>query len=347
VSRFSKQTFLIFFLLLPSVATSQSSSANTAGEPSVPTDPKQFLALAAKVNGLASEAIGPWHVKATFQVTDNAGKAQESGTYEAFLKSPHQYKISYQSPAYTRTLWANDSGNFATSDPKWPGNDEWMVRRSLFDVTPEPRSTNFREMLWREAAPEVKAQCLDMKEKFAPPGLQSQATYCFNTGTPVLRYGSEDLEYYQAVFNNIIPFHGAYVARDVALLHAGKPYFRLHVDLLELLSGPTDDLFRPDPGAIPVKRRVLLDTDLRFIETLKQEGIPRPVNQKWRTAQPLGQEVIVQVLVNKNGDVVAANPIMGDSLMKFQGTIAAGKWRFKPYLVEGEPTEFYTELEFF
>jgi hypothetical protein len=313
----------------------------------VPADPKQFLALAAKVNGLAAEAIGPWHVKATFQVLDTAGKTQESGTYEAFWKSSHQYKISFESPIYTRTLWANVSGTFATSDRKWPGEDEWMIRRSLFDVTPEPRNTNFREMVWREAAPESKAQCLDMVAKGAPPGFHDQASYCFNTGTPILRYGSEDLEYYQAVFNSIVVFHGAYVARDVALLHAGKPYFRLHVDLLEPLSGPTDDLFRPESGAVSVPRRVVLDTDLRYIETTKQATIPRPVNQKWRIVQPLSQEVIVQVLVNKNGDVVAANPITGDSLMRFQGTIAAGKWRFKPYIVEGEPTEFYTELEFF
>ena len=122
------QIRLAILLLLPCLSCAQNSGGNAAA-PSIPNDPLKFLELAAKVNGLASEEAGPWHVKATFQILDEQGKVHESGAYEAFWKSPGKYKMSYSSPSYSRTIWANDFGNFATSNPKWPGDVEWMVRR--------------------------------------------------------------------------------------------------------------------------------------------------------------------------------------------------------------------------
>jgi len=61
----------------------------------------------------------------------------------------------------------------------------------------------------------------------------------------------------------------------------------------------------------------------------------------------LGQEVVVQVLVDKSGSVADARGVTGDSDVQFEAVIASGKWHFRPYLVDGEPTAFYTELEFF
>jgi hypothetical protein len=57
--------------------------------------------------------------------------------------------------------------------------------------------------------------------------------------------------------------------------------------------------------------------------------------------------VIVQVLVNKKGKVADARPVSGDLRAQFLALAAARRWEFKPYIVQGEPTEFYTELEFF
>lgn len=368
VFRFGVRLFaLVFFFLPPVVSWAQTDSGSTAVSPALPTDPLQFLDLAAKANGLQSEAAVPWHVKATFQIYDDQGKVNETGTYEAFWNSPNKFKETYSSPSFSRTIWANDSGTFATSNPKWPGDVEWMIRRSLFDLVPEPGSFKGWDLHWREASIGIKVNCLDAAINRLRLKPQESPVFCFSSGTPVLRYGSEAWQRYQGVFNNIVMVGGAYVAKDVQLMHAKKPYFVLHIDTLEPLPATGDDVFRPDPAAKPVPRRIVIDSDLRDINATYEVGISRfgsaPLTASQTTTQAnevrntdrmttllSGQvkspEIILQVLVNKKGRVVDARPVRGEMRMQFQAVAAAMKWEFKPYIVGGEPTEFYTELEF-
>jgi Gram-negative bacterial TonB protein C-terminal len=123
--------------------------------------------------------------------------------------------------------------------------------------------------------------------------------------------------------------------------------------------------FRPDPAALPIVRRVVIDTDLREIETKHQvgmrhsypaiaaapsarSGLNSPFANPSLSNETAGdREVIIQVLVNTKGKVTDARAIKGSPYLQVQGATAAWKWEFKPYLVAGQPTEFYTELEFF
>ncbi len=339
-------SFVLAVLFSGNCASGQSNLASQSSV--VPSEPIQFLTEAAKVNGLASQNIPPWHVLATFQRMDATGKTQETGTFEGLWKSGHEYRWSYVSPSFTRTIWATPSGDFSTSNLKWPDDVEWAVRRSLFDVTLEPHDMHYLKAAWRDGA-DAQVRCIDISILSAPPNFDRQwvPSYCFNAGTLVLRYGSETFGRYQAIFNDIVATHGAYIARDVELMNGGKPYFRLHIDRLEALPAQTDAAFRPDPKAIPIQKRIVLDTDLRYVQTTQTRGISRPMNRKFRTPQMLGQEVVVQVLVDKSGSIVDARARTGDSAVQFEAVIASGKWHFKPYLVDGEPTAFYTELEFY
>jgi hypothetical protein len=343
---------LLSRLALPfiSVALVAQTGPPSLSPSSLPADPYAFLGLAAKVNGLGITGLPPWHVKATFQILGKDGKPQETGTFEEFHATDSRVKVIYASPSFNRTTWLNAKGSFATSNPKWPSDAEWMVRRSLFDVTPEPRSNEpYQRPTWKDGAPETKTRCIEFVAIRAPREIDPRwfPSYCFNAGTPIIRLGAEGLQYYQAIFNAIVFFHGTYVAREVELLHQGRPYFRLRVDALEPLAEPTEELFSAPSAALHVPRREVIDTDLRFIPEKHTASIPRPFDRMTGRPQLLGQEVIVQVLVNKLGLVVDARGVVGDALKKFDGIIASAKWRFEPYLVDGEPTEYYTELEYF
>jgi hypothetical protein len=336
--------FLAMLLFFPCVSLTQNNPTKLTTTPPLPTDPAKFLAIAAKVNGLAAESVGPWHAKASFQLIDKRGNVSETGTYEAFWKSPSKYKLSYTSPSYTRTIWANESGNFATTNPKWPGDLEWMIRRSLFDLVPEPRELSYSDTNWKKNSNGGHLNCLTIAPLNAVSP-QAIPTYCFESGTPIVRYGSEIFQTYQASFNSIILFDGSYVAKDVELLRAGKPYFRLYVDTLEPLVTAEDALFRPDSNAIPIPRRGLLDTDLRYVDA-KSAGMSRSRSGTWGGPSMFNPEVIVQVLVNEKGAVVDARAVKGETSGVFSAVTAARQWWFKPYLVDGQPTAFYTELEF-
>ena len=350
MQRAFKEVCLIALLLIPSITRSQQLNAK------LPENPRQFLDLATTVNGLASEKLGPWHIKATFQLLDQRGAERESGTYEAFWKSPLEYKMIYTSQSYNRTIWANASGNFATTDPRWPGDIEWMIRRSLFDVVPGGFDRD-QDLHWRDATIGVKVKCIDTVPIYVYQSAQEIPFYCFDPGVPVIRFSSEVGRFYQATFNNIVSAWGVYIARDVELLHGGRAYFRLHLETLEPLSESGEDIFRADAAALPVARRMVVDSDLRDMHTTVMNGIPNSTNaivkQPYvKTPMPNSpissdREVIVEVLVNKKGKVADARAIRGDAFREVGAVSAARTWEFKPYVVQGEPMEFYTELEFF
>lgn len=60
--------------------------------PSAPTDAKELLLTAAKVNGLESPGLKPWHIVVSYDKFDEDGDNVDSGTYEEFWISPKLYK---------------------------------------------------------------------------------------------------------------------------------------------------------------------------------------------------------------------------------------------------------------
>ncbi|HLM81950.1 MAG TPA: energy transducer TonB [Terriglobales bacterium] len=56
--------------------------------------------------------------------------------------------------------------------------------------------------------------------------------------------------------------------------------------------------------------------------------------------------VIIRVLVDKNGVVRCADPVSGDASLFQRSTEAAQQWRFKPFLLNGQPLIFESQIEF-
>lgn len=346
-----RSLLLIASLFAPLLLSAQNRIDSRAPVTPSLADPIDFLKAAAKVNGLEAENIGPWHLKATWVVLDPAGKVQDSGTFEAFWQSPLKYKFIYKSPGYDRTIWSNESGSYATSNPKWPGDVEWMIRRSLFDISPDPRNLDTWTLRFREATAGVQLKCVDWVPKnemsYAFPN-SAYPFYCFDFDHLALRSGSEVLQRYQAIFNNIVSFRGAYIPSEVELMHASVPYFRLHIDKLESLTPALGDPFVPDAGAKPISRRFIIDSDIRSMHATREWGVPHPWDYRLHRPLPLGREIIVQVLVNAKGKVSSERCITGgDPQMQFRAAAAASRWEFEPYFLDGVPVEFYTELEFY
>ena len=61
---------------------------------SLPKNPLDFLKAAAQVNGLETDEIGPWHLKATFTLFDALGNPTDHGSYEVLWVNHHQGKGS-------------------------------------------------------------------------------------------------------------------------------------------------------------------------------------------------------------------------------------------------------------
>ena len=60
----------------------------------------------------------------------------------------------------------------------------------------------------------------------------------------------------------------------------------------------------------------------------------------------LDSTVVVRVLVDKNGVVRCADPVNGDANLFQRSILAAQEWRFKPFLLNGQPMIFESPIEF-
>jgi protein TonB len=54
--------------------------------------------------------------------------------------------------------------------------------------------------------------------------------------------------------------------------------------------------------------------------------------------------VLMQAVIGKNGDVTDLHVISGDELLAPSAVEAVKQWKYKPYLLEGEPVEVETKI---
>jgi protein TonB len=52
----------------------------------------------------------------------------------------------------------------------------------------------------------------------------------------------------------------------------------------------------------------------------------------------------MQAVIGKNGDVTDLHVISGDELLAPSAVEAVKQWKYKPYLLEGEPVEVETKI---
>jgi hypothetical protein len=81
-----------------------------------------LLKAAARVNGLETDEIGPWHLKATFTLFDVLGNPTDHGAYEVLWVNRHQRKGIIESAGFSQ-VWIIQSGKEVTvsgGQGDWP-----------------------------------------------------------------------------------------------------------------------------------------------------------------------------------------------------------------------------------
>jgi periplasmic protein TonB len=54
--------------------------------------------------------------------------------------------------------------------------------------------------------------------------------------------------------------------------------------------------------------------------------------------------VVLHAIISKQGTITQLNAISGPDMLKGAATDAVRQWRYKPYLLNGEPTEVDTTI---
>lgn len=306
-----------------------------------------FLEAAFKVNSLQGDDIKPWHLKAEYQILESGAPKPVPGTVEEWYAGPYQWKRAYTSPEaqLTGTEWSVSRTAHYHAKPKT--EDGFDASRLHLRITSPVVSPLYQVAYMR---PEfdldakrvtlsgVVLTCISVANpgRYADPTNPDFAlpTMCFDPDMHlrVVSAGDATVQY-----DDIQLFQNRAFARDVKVLVHGRLTAAIKVSVLEPLASSDTDLVKPPSNAIAEAYAI-------------EPGLPRPESVFEVAASipippdgfPFRGTVTVPVILQKDGSVKINHDGPKDwareEVVDAVGR-AVVKWKYKPYLLDGQPIE--------
>jgi len=301
----------------------------------------RVLAAGVKSNSLGGDGLQPWHLKADFQFMDFGMQKPVSGTIEEWSMGQYQWRRTYSSP---RAEW-NGSEWSASMTQRYrakPGSEDFQaatlnsrLAQPVVDALYE--APNFKPdydmSIKRVTVAGLLLNCISVVD----PGRYPDSlfpSFCFDNDVHLRLITSADTN---IEFDDIQPFQGRSVARDVKVMVKGALVSETKVTVLEPVTADAE-LVKPSAKATPVPYTVppgqpqpesIFEVGANFPVILGDSGLPV------RGSFP------VPILIRKDGSVKPNPekqqmwpPDLIDAI-----ELALAKWKYKPYLVDGAPVE--------
>ena len=292
-------------------------------------DLPNWLRKEAALNGLESTDLLPWHIVVTYDQFDEDGDNVHSGVFEEYWVGANKYKRTYKSDDLNQEDYATDKGLYRRGDQRWPYRAHSLVRPEV--IAPFSYAASLHGFHGRNVErtfSDYKLQCVLIERGSE---VSDPAQYCFEPDSSVLRY-YRGWGWLQTVYNRIVSFQGRNLAQDVDVTDGGKPYLKLRVQTIELLSNVDDAVFLPPTDADgPLGDRV----SGVIVEPINMSSLPQwPASLRTQHFT-----VMVEMVIGKDGRVISAHAVSGPPEAYKACADAVRKWVFKPYFILDKPVE--------
>ena len=296
------------------------------------------MLAASKSNNLTAGNLQPWHIKATFTVLDEQGKATDQGTYEEFWASPTKDKQVYSTATFSQTDYRTPNGLFRSSTPGSPPVVALEARQEFIQPLPTPEDVEHLtyELEQLNAGP-TKLSCLKITGLPANPGLN----YCLDNDKPLLRLSVLGFESLQVLHNRILSFNSHYVPGDLQFVRSGKTIGIAHLETIETLDPVNDSIFAPTPDAKLVPRKIQISAGVA-VGLLKKH--PSPEYPPKAIAAGISGTVVLQVTIGTDGHVIDLHVVNGPAVFQKVALDAVRNWVYQPYLLNGQAVEVTTTV---
>jgi TonB family protein len=333
------------------LASSVSIRGQSGSSSELPKDSRQVLMLAAPSYDFSDPSLKPWHLKATYQLYDETGKATSQGTYEYWWASPTLYRSAWVRGDSEHIDWhTSDGKHFYSSAGQGPEFFEYRLQSDILTPLPEPgdydpASTYYdREMVNLGSA---RVPCIMIVPKMQQHGqvfsipMGMFPTYCFDPHLPILlmrtSFGSLTVSYGQ-----VVRVQNRYIPKVIEEYEGRRKILTMTVDSIQGLN-PDDPALIPPPGAkstsvgaVPVAAGVMAGNRIKS---------PTPIYpQDAKDARAEGT-VVLKALIGRDGKIhdlkVISSPypsLVGAAMW------AVSQWQYKPYLLNGEPVDVDTQV---
>ncbi|HEY3704256.1 MAG TPA: thioredoxin family protein [Terracidiphilus sp.] len=295
-----------------------------------------------KSNALADERLAPWHIKIDYQMHYGANPKPVSGSVEEWHGGPQQWRRTYTSalPELTGAEWSTSQG------------EQFIAKRGMNHST-------YHFLLLRVTRPVLDPlyQAANIKPDYEMKAIRTTTEgVTLNCASVVdgARY-TEDPDYIFATscfdqdmhlrltvagntsvqFDDVQMFLGRAVARDVKVIQQGNLLAEMKVSLLEPLAPGTEATMKPPADA--VAEPYTIEAGFPRPESVYEVAAALPLAPNGKPFSGVG---VVPILIHKDGTVkvyrsdIATYPALADAL-----EAAINKWKYKPYVVDGQPVE--------
>jgi hypothetical protein len=323
----------------------QAASANQAITAAKISDLAHRVMLA----GVRTNAFGvddsPWHMKMDFQIVPLNAKKPVSGTMEEWHLSRDKWARTFKSSEQrlTGSEWSVSETEQLLSKPSKVGFDHRLlvlrVVRPVLDPLYQAANVqaDYDMDVKRVKAAGLLLTCVSVldpqryAEKANPDWLFP--TMCFDSEYHLRLTATSDTT---VQFEDLRPFAGRTVARDVKVIFNGVLTAEMKVTLLEPLNDASFDMVKPAQDAIPEPYTIepghakpVSVYEVGASIPLKPDGFP------FRGAFP------IPITIHKDGTVKARTEeaFFWSQNLKDALVSAVNKWKYKPYLVSGRPVD--------
>jgi len=345
-------------LASPAAVAQESTSA-------LPSDPAAFMLRAAETNGLPLTGSLTWHLRISFRLFDQIGRAKDQGTIEEFYVSPTKFKKIYSSTGYFHTVFGTENGLMYTGDPAGPSPpirpllDVFVASipvnlvKAGYPLTAEHRSINGADQL-----------CIGMGAPSTadrPP--LPHRTYCFDSATGVLQASTFDAFGNSQNWSQPFMFQGHWLSRNLEVQSGDKVGLSAHLDSVEPITTVDEAVFLPPPGAtnqeiamVGVKGNPIgmsgpypngANGDFSISGGVAQgllvQRTPVEYPAVAKAARVQGT-VVLQAIIDKEGHIKDLHVVSGMPLLQQAAIDAVQQWVYRPYIFNGKPVEVHTTV---
>lgn len=334
---------LLLLYLCALTVSSRLAMAQDVGGPknsaeAMTSDPNELMLLAAKANGLISDNVRPWHLKATYKLLDEKGNTTDQGVYEEFWVSPTKFKRTFTGTTFTVTDYGTEKGVLRSGKQSGPPYLVSEMRRKFVEPMQSLEVVGIEsyDLVQREAGT-TKLACLSMKDA---SGARFGPTWCLDADRPVLRISATP-QGLQMLRSAVVSFEGRYIAKDLAFIQSGKTVLSAHLDSIEPIPAIDDALFVAPGDASPPKPDTVPQGALivGFAITRVQPDYP-DIAKGSRVAGT----VVIQAILGKDGRLRNLSVVSGPKILQQAAMDAAKKWVYRPYLLNDDPVEVTTSI---
>lgn len=303
----------------------------------------RLMEAGVKANALAGDELKPWHLKLEFQVIPFGEKKPLSGTMEEWYLGPDQWVRVFKSPEQrlTGTEWSVSKLEQYQSRPGKVGFQHRLlglrVARPVIDPLYQAANvhSDYEMDIRRVHTAGLTLNCTSVidaqryVDQANPDWLFP--TMCFDDDHHLHLTTTSDTS---VQFEDLQPFAGRDVARDAKVIFNGALIAEMKVSLLEALSNPDPTFLTPSKDAVLLPYTI-------------EPGQPKPVSTYEVGASvplqpngfPFRGSFPIPIIIHKDGSVKARNEDTSFWSQDLKDSLVAAinKWKYRPYLVDGQP----------